>query len=89
LLATARVAEGTWKRNQQAADLTLRIRDHVAQAYQAGSASLTRLNEAQTDLSRASGAAAVSRIDYFQTLESLAAQTGRILEPAADSPLHF
>jgi outer membrane protein TolC len=82
-LETARVAEGTWQRNQQAAELTLRIRESVAQAYQAGAASLTRLNEAQTDLTRASGAAAVSRIDFFQTLENLAAQTGRILEPAA------
>jgi outer membrane protein len=79
-LENARVAFDTYQRSRQAQDLTIRIRDSVEKSYKAGMASLTRLNEAQTDLTRASGAAALSRIEYLQALERLAAETGRILE---------
>jgi len=79
-LETARVAFETYQRNQQANELTVRIRESVEKSYKAGAASLTRLNEAQTDLTRSAGAAALSRIEYLQALERLAAETGRILE---------
>jgi outer membrane protein TolC len=79
-LETARVAFETYRRNQQAYKLTVRIRESVEKSYKAGAASLTRLNEAQTDLTRSAGAAALSRIEYLQALERLASETGRILE---------
>jgi len=79
-LEIARVAFETDQRNQQAYLLTVRIRESVEKSYKVGTASLTRLNEAQTDLTRSAGAAALSRIEYFQALERLAAETGRILE---------
>lgn len=79
-LETARVAFETYQRNQQAYSLTIRIRESVEKSYKAGAASLTRLNEAQTDLTRSAGAAALSRIEYFQARERLAVETGRILE---------
>ncbi|MCK4565252.1 MAG: TolC family protein [Verrucomicrobia bacterium] len=79
-LETARVAFETYRRNQQAHELTVRIRESVEKSYKAGAASLTRLNEAQTDLTRSAGAAALSRIEYLQALERLATETGRILE---------
>lgn len=79
-LETARVAFETYQRNQQAYSLTVRIRESVEKSYKAGAASLTRLNEAQTDLTRSAGAAVLSRIEYFQALERLAVETGRILQ---------
>ena len=79
-LETARVALETYRRNQQAYELTVRIRESVEKSYKAGATSLTRLNEAQTDLTRSAGAAALSRIEYLQALERLAAETSRILE---------
>lgn len=79
-LETARVAFDTYHRNQQSYELTIRIRESIEKSYKAGSASLTRLNEAQADLTRSAGAAVLSRIEYFQALERLSAETGRILE---------
>ena len=79
-LATAAVALDIFKRSQKAYDLTLRIRNSVEKSYKAGAVSLTRMNEAQADLVRASGATAFSRLAYLQALETLASQTGRILE---------
>lgn len=74
----AGTAYETWKRQQQTVELTRRIRGHVEKAYKAGVATLTRLNEAQTDLVRASGAAAASRIQYRIDLVNLNAATGKI-----------
>ncbi len=79
-LETATVAHDTYQRSRKAYDLTTRIRTSVEKSYKAGATSITRLNEAQTDLTRAAGAAAFSRIAYLQALESLASETGRILE---------
>jgi len=75
----AQTAHATFTRQQQAYELTQRIRDHVETSYRTGVASLTRLNEAQTDLVRVAGAAASSRIQYVLALEKLKAETGRIL----------
>jgi outer membrane protein TolC len=47
-------------------------------------ATITRINEVQTDLTRAEGAVAASRIEYLLALENLAAATGRILYGTGD-----
>jgi len=59
--------------------MTSEVRDLVRNEYLAGRASLTRLNEAQTDLVRASGQLALARIRYWQALENVAAASGRNL----------
>ena len=75
--STARYA--VYQRQQAALDLTARIREHIKKSYRAGHTSITRLNEAQTDLVRAAGAEATSRINYQFTLQQLQAASGRIL----------
>jgi len=72
----ADTAYATWKNQEQTRELTARVRSHVEKAYRAGVATLTRLNEAQTDLVRASGAAAASRIQYHIALVHLNAAMG-------------
>lgn len=66
-------------------DMTRETRDLVRSEYLAGRASLTRLNEAQTDLVRAEGQLAVARIRYWQVSELLAGASGRILETAGQT----
>lgn len=68
----------TYERQKKTLELTRRIRDHVASAYRAGTLPLTRLNQAQTDLVRASGAVAFTWIDYQIALVDLMADTGRL-----------
>ncbi|MBT7165579.1 MAG: hypothetical protein HN904_22570, partial [Victivallales bacterium] len=51
----------------------------VRNEYVAGRASLTRLNEAQTDLVRAAGDLVKARIRYWQILEDVAAASAKIL----------
>jgi outer membrane protein TolC len=60
-------------------DMTVEMRDLVRKQYTAGTASLTRLNEAQTDLVRAEGNLALARTRYWQFVEDLRAATGRNL----------
>ncbi|SEA39209.1 Outer membrane protein TolC [Desulfuromusa kysingii] len=79
-IASAEATLAMYQRQQQSLLLTAKIRDHVEKAYRAGVANLTRLNEAQTDLVRASGAEAASRINYLMALQQLKAVSGRILE---------
>jgi outer membrane protein TolC len=79
-LNVADTAYSTWKNQEQTRALTEKIRKHVEKAYRAGVATLTRLNEAQTDLVRASGAAAASRILYRIALVNLNAAMG-VMEP--------
>jgi len=79
-LNVADTAYSTWENQEQTRALTEKIRKHVEKAYRAGVATLTRLNEAQTDLVRASGAAAASRILYRIALVNLNAAMG-VLEP--------
>ena len=61
-------------------ELSAKVRDSVEKSYKAGVAPITRLNEVQTDLTRSSGALASSRISYLLALETLSAETGRILQ---------
>lgn len=67
-------------RRKRALALTARIREHVEKSYRAGVATLTRLNEAQTDLVRAAGEEASSRINYLLALQQLDAASSRILD---------
>ena len=60
--------------------MTSEARNLVRSEYLAGQTSLTRLNEAQTDLIRAAGNLAVATIRYWQERQRLAAASGRILE---------
>jgi len=69
-----------YERHQRALVMTEKIRDHIEKAYRAGVATLTRLNEAQTDLVRVAGATVASRINFQIAWQKLNAATGRILE---------
>jgi outer membrane protein TolC len=80
ILIRAESARAVYQRQLYTLSLVQRIRDHIEMAYRAGAATLTRLNEAQTDLVAVSAAVASSRINYLQQLESLKATSGRILE---------
>jgi len=59
--------------------LTLETRDLVLEEYQAGQASLVRLNEAQRDLTEAEGNLSLARIAVRQVWNSLFAATARNL----------
>jgi outer membrane protein TolC len=72
----ADTAWATWENQEKTRELTAKVRNHVEKAYRAGVATLTRLNEAQTDLVRASGAAAASRIQYRIAICNLNAAMG-------------
>ena len=63
--------------------LVLENRDLVEKEYQAGQASLVRLNEAQRDLNQAQSRLALARVGLRQALKDLSASTGRILMPFA------
>jgi outer membrane protein TolC len=83
--ARAETAFETYERQKRTLELTQRIREHVETAYRAGALPLTRLNQAQTDLVRASGAVALTWIQYRIALVNLSAETGRI-DLLPDSP---
>ncbi len=76
----ARTAFEVYKKQKQIYELSVKVRDSVKKSYNAGVASITRLNEVQTDSTRSEGALAASRISRLLTLELLDAETGRILE---------
>lgn len=61
------------------AAMTEEARTLVRSEYLAGRASLTRLNEAQTDLVRAAGSLATARIRYWKIREDIAAASAKIL----------
>ncbi len=67
-------------RQEQALDMTTRIRNDIEELYRSGAATLTRLNEAQRDLVRAAGLAAASRIRLALALEKLRSETGILPE---------
>jgi len=77
---SAEATRAMYQRQQQSLRLTEKIREHTEKSYHAGVATLTRLNEAQTDLIRAAGAEAASRINYQLALQLLNAASGKILE---------
>lgn len=79
-LVRADSTRAVYQRERYTLTLVRQIRDHVERSYRVGTTTLTRLNEAQTDLVTVLAAAATSRINYLQQLESLRAASGRILE---------
>ncbi|MBL0714004.1 MAG: TolC family protein [Desulfosarcina sp.] len=66
---------------QSNATLVKRNRDLVEKEYNAGQASLVRLNEAQRDLNQATSRLALARGGLRQTWKNLNVATGRILLP--------
>ena len=79
-LVRADSTRAVYQRERYTLTLVQQIRDHVERSYRVGTTTLTRLNEAQTDLVTIQAAVATSRITYLQQLESLRAASGRILE---------
>lgn len=79
-LVRADSTRAVYQRGLYTLTLVRQIRDHVERSYRAGATTLTRLNEAQTDLVTVSAAVATSRINHLQQLESLRAASGRILQ---------
>ena len=65
---------------QAKADVT-KIRDYVEKAYNAGAASITRLNEVQNNWVQVSGALASIRLQHHLNQFRLETATGEILEP--------
>ncbi|MDJ0854706.1 MAG: TolC family protein [Desulfobacterales bacterium] len=66
---------------QNNAQLVKRNRDLVDKEFNAGQASLVRLNEAQRDLNQATSQLALARVGLRQTWKNLDVATGRILLP--------
>ena len=77
-IANAEAARKQWLRQENARKMTKQVRDDIELLYKTGSATLTRLNEAQTDLVRAEGLAASSRVQYLLALEKLRSESGDI-----------
>ncbi|WP_294346348.1 TolC family protein [Prosthecochloris sp.] len=77
-IANAEAARKQWKRQESALTMTQQVRDDIELLYKTGSATLTRLNEAQTDLVRAQVLAASSKVEYLLALEKLSSETGNI-----------
>jgi outer membrane protein TolC len=79
-LDEAETTQAVFERQRQIYELTQSVRDSVEKSYKAGAASITRLNEAQTDLVRARGAYSAAYISYSLILNQLEIETGRVLE---------
>jgi outer membrane protein TolC len=69
---------------QESVDLVKENRKLAKSEYEAGAASLTRLNEAQRDLTATYGRLAQAVVGYHQARHQLLAATGKNLEPFAD-----
>jgi outer membrane protein TolC len=68
---------------------TQRNRDLVEKEYQAGQASLVRLNEAQRDLTQAQGRLALARVALRQAWFNLRTATGETLVPYTDAAAYL
>ena len=81
--AAARVRQTQEQVVLQEASLKLveKNRDLVEKEYNAGQASLVRLNEAQRDLTTTQGRLALARVELRRALKLLEAATGEILSP--------
>ena len=80
-IVSVRTAQQELELQRQNAALVMQNRDLVEKEYQAGQASLVRLNEAQRNLNQARGRLALARVGLRQALKNLAASTARILLP--------
>ena len=79
-IANAAAARKQLQRQEKARKMTQQVRHDIELLYRTGSATLTRLNEAQTDLVRAEGLAASSRTQYLLALEKLRSESGLTAE---------
>ena len=77
-IANAEAARKQLQRQEKARKMTQQVRNDIELLYKTGSATLTRLNEAQTDLVRAEGLAASSRAQYLLAIEKLRSESGEI-----------
>lgn len=84
-LQAVQTARAALEDQQQITRMAREIRDIVRREYEAGLASLTRLNEVQTDAIRAEGALALTRIQYRRAIEAFGAATARNLQWASSS----
>ncbi|MDZ8118806.1 TolC family protein [Pontiella agarivorans] len=75
----AEVSKAIFRRSEKIHALSVQVRDSVEKSYKAGMESITRLNEAQTDLVRARGSYTTAYIAYQLVLNQLDIETGRIL----------
>ena len=84
--AVARVRQTQEQLILQASSLKLveRNRELVEKEYNAGQASLVRLNEAQRDLTNTQGRLALARVELRRALKLLEAATGSIIGPYED-----
>jgi len=78
-VVTVRSAQYELELQRKNAALVMENRDLVEKEYQAGQASLVRLNEAQRNLTQAQGRLALARVGLRQALKNLDVSTGRIL----------
>jgi outer membrane protein TolC len=79
LIESAAVAKKQVELQTRIQTMTEEARKLVRNEYLAGRASLTRLNEAQTDLVKAEGNLVKARIRYWKILEDIAAASAKIL----------
>lgn len=75
----AEIEKAIFEREEKILRLAELVRDSIEKSYKAGVASITRLNETQTELIRAKGAHAASFINYQLSLNQLDIETGRVL----------
>ncbi len=76
----AETATEVFGRQKKIYELSTRVRDSIEKAYRAGAVSITRLNEAQTDLVRARTGYASSYIACQLVLNRLDIETGRVMK---------
>ncbi len=76
-VVSAQTAWDNWQNRKRIADMANTIRDHVQKAYKAGKASLTRLNQAQSDCIKARSGASTGQLAYLAALAELEAASGR------------
>ena len=75
----AETTQAVFVRQHKIRDLSVSVRNSVEKSYKVGAVSVTRLNEAQTNLVRARGVYASAYIAYQLILNQLDIETSRVL----------
>ena len=71
------------ERQNELLEIATRIRDLVKEEYDGGTATITRLNEAQTDLINTALARSNAYVQVLLSMEALGSATAKNLEPPA------
>jgi outer membrane protein TolC len=79
-LDSAETTQAVLQRQEKIYRLSQSVRDSVEKSYKAGAVSITRLNEAQTDLVAAQGAYSTAYIAYRLILNQVDIESGRALD---------